>query len=349
MAFYEFFNQGEKDAKITIHSQIGSSWFDEGIDSKGFLDTLSEFNDAEHLDVHINSPGGNVFDGVAIYNSLKNHKAKVTVTVDGMAASIASIIAMAGDEIVMPLGSTMFVHNPLTWAAGNAHEMREIASELDKITESLIDIYQDRTGMSRDDIADLMDAETTMTAQEAKDWGFATKAEKPKNPVLNTVDMQAVKETVKLNAVITQKDKQIQSMQKKIDEAQNLAIENAQKLDELTKKPEPMDAKEVIDLCKEKEVSVISDFIILNEMHKDSALLTIDKAVATKELCKATGIDSTKVLENIHSPVEMMRFALNELKVMYDEDGSTNHATNDTQEPIINTAVIYASRQNNLK
>ena len=357
MSFYEIINQDNKSARINIHSQIGSSWFDEGIDSKGFLSDLDDVGDVSTINVHINSPGGNVFDGISIYNALRDHDAKVIVKVDGMAASIASIIAMSGDEIIMPLGSTMFVHNPLTWAAGNADEMREIASELDKITESLIDIYQDKTGMSRNDIADLMDSETTMTAEEAKEWGFATKAEKPKSPILNTVDIQSVKEMVRLNAVINQKDKHLNSLQEKIKELESSVVDfdenynSLQKefedLQEKNKQPEPMDAKEIISLCKENKVDVISNFIIENEMSNANALLIIDKAVAVKEVCVATGIDSIKVLENIHSPVEMVRFALNEQAVLYDDDGSSNHVVSDKKEPKINSAEVYASRKIN--
>jgi len=149
----------------------------EGKDSQAFIDEVSALGDVSEIDLHINSEGGNVSDGIAIYNTLKQHKAKITVTVDGTAASIASVVAMAGDTIIMPLGSTMFIHDPYTWVIGNADEMRWTADHLDKYKSSIMDIYQARTKLSRNKISQLMTDETTLTAQEAVDLGFANKKE----------------------------------------------------------------------------------------------------------------------------------------------------------------------------
>lgn len=134
-------------------------------------DVIDALNAAEgkNLNVYINSPGGSVFAGVAIYNMLSRHKGKKTVYVDGMAASIASVIAMAGDEIVIPSNAYLMIHNPLCCVCGNASELRKMADDLDIIRMGMEDIYKTKLkhGVGIDDIIKLMDAETWMTGEQA--------------------------------------------------------------------------------------------------------------------------------------------------------------------------------------
>lgn len=125
------------------------------------------------ISVRVNSPGGDVFDGMAIANALREHDGKVTVHVDALAASIASIIAMAGSEIIMHDESFLMIHNPWTVATGDASELRKSAAILDKVAESMADIYAKKTGMERKDVFSLMDAETWFTAEEAVAAKFA--------------------------------------------------------------------------------------------------------------------------------------------------------------------------------
>ncbi len=125
------------------------------------------------ITVKINSPGGDVFDGISIYNLLAEHPAKVTVHVMGMAASAASLIAMAGDEIRMGTGSFMMVHNAWGGVRGNRHDFAEAVALFEKIDGALADVYEARTGGKRDEIVALMDEETFLTAQEAVALGFA--------------------------------------------------------------------------------------------------------------------------------------------------------------------------------
>src|SRR5699024_9486518 len=127
----------------------------------------------EDLVVRITSPGGIAYEGVAIYNALAAHEGRVTVYVDGLAASAASIIAMAGDETIMSLGSMMMVHNPWLVTLGDASEHRKSAEMLDKHAEALTDIYTKKTGMSRQDVFDLMEDETWLTSEDAVAFGFA--------------------------------------------------------------------------------------------------------------------------------------------------------------------------------
>lgn len=156
-------------AEIDIYDEIGG-W---GVTAKDFIGELKKI-DAKQIVVGINSPGGSVFDALAIYNALRAHDATVTTKVMGVAASAASVIAMAGERVVMPSNSFMMIHNPLTFAYGNADEMRDMADVLDKIAASLVGIYVARTGMSEDEVKALLDAETWLNADEALAKGFAT-------------------------------------------------------------------------------------------------------------------------------------------------------------------------------
>ena len=171
--------RAENKAEILIHEPIGENWYGDGLTSKRFVDDLKALGNVSEILVRINSPGGAVFDGIAIYNALKEHPATVDVLVEGLAASAASAIAMAGDRIRMGDGAMLMIHNPWTMAAGDADDMRSVADMLDQVSESLISIYQKRTGLDRAEIAALLDAETWLTAEEAVARGFATAAEQP--------------------------------------------------------------------------------------------------------------------------------------------------------------------------
>jgi ATP-dependent protease ClpP protease subunit len=154
--------------KIHIYDNIG---FD-GITAKNVADELSKLNGGA-LNVHINSGGGSVSQGIAIYNQLKAYAGKVTVYVDGLAASIASVIAMAGDEIIMAEGSLLMIHSAWTMIAGNAVDLRKEAEVLDVHDKTIRDIYKSRSGMSNDFILDMMVSETWMDGQEAVLFRFA--------------------------------------------------------------------------------------------------------------------------------------------------------------------------------
>lgn len=155
---------------VDIFDEIGGWWF--GIDAADFIRELREITTAR-IELHINSPGGDVFDGVAIYNALLDHSARVEVQVDALAASIASVIAMAGDEIVMTKPATMMIHDAWGMAIGNAGDMREMADLLDKLSNTIAEVYADRAGGDIDEWRDRMLAESWFNASEAVEVGLA--------------------------------------------------------------------------------------------------------------------------------------------------------------------------------
>lgn len=172
MSWYKIENKADK-AEIWIYEQIGEDfWSGGGVTAKDFQKELSEIKAAQ-IDLHINSPGGQVFEGVAIYNMLKQHKATITTYIDGIAASIASVIALAGDRVVMAANALFMMHNPSGIVMGTATDMRKTADVLDKVRDTLLTVYTSKSTRSEKEIVDLLEAETWMNAEEAIEAGFA--------------------------------------------------------------------------------------------------------------------------------------------------------------------------------
>ncbi|WP_338791121.1 head maturation protease, ClpP-related [Pseudomonas sp. AE27] len=164
---------GDDSTTITMYDPIGMDWWTgEGVTAKRVSAALRSIGDKD-ITVKINSPGGDVFEGLAIYNLLREHKGKVTVQVLGLAASAASFIAMAGDEIQIARAGFMMIHNAWTIAAGDRNDFTEVADFLDQIDGTLADIYSVRTGDEVAAMRALMDVETWMGGSGAVEAGFA--------------------------------------------------------------------------------------------------------------------------------------------------------------------------------
>lgn len=170
-----------KEGELMLYGPISSvTWWDDEVTPQQFKKDLDALGDIETLNIFINSDGGDVFAGQAIYSMLVRHKAVKNVYIDGLAASIASLIAMAGDKVIMPANAMMMVHDPWTIAMGNANDFRKLADDMDKIRDAMLVTYETKTGMERQEIIDLLDAETWMTAEEAVKMGFADEIEQTK-------------------------------------------------------------------------------------------------------------------------------------------------------------------------
>jgi len=158
--------------EVLIYGDIGGGWWDEGITAESINDEISAL-DVDQIDVRINSGGGLVFEGLAIYQTLARHSAKIVVHIDGIAASIASVIAMAGDEIRIAEGANLMIHKPWSGVWGDANAMRKEADILDQLERGLVNIYEARTGAKRADIEAWVEAETWFLGQDAVDACFA--------------------------------------------------------------------------------------------------------------------------------------------------------------------------------
>ena len=171
-AFWNWVRNQDGSRILTIDGVIAEeSWFDDDVTPKLFREQLNAANG--DIVLYVNSPGGDCVAASQIYTMLMEYKGRVTVKIDGIAASAASVIAMAGTEVLMAPTALLMVHNPLTVAIGDTEEMQKAIAMLDEVKESIITSYELKTGMSRAKIAHLMDAETWMNAQKAIELGFA--------------------------------------------------------------------------------------------------------------------------------------------------------------------------------
>lgn len=168
--WYKIEAKADESATVYIYDEIGY-W---GTTAKDFICEIDAL-EASSITLRVNSPGGDVFDGIAIYNALRNHPATVESQVDGLAASIASIIAMAGDTITIAKNAFFMVHNAWSMTAGNAEEMRKMADTLDKIDATMVKAYTDRTGQTQRSVRQMMADETWVSADDAVALGFADK------------------------------------------------------------------------------------------------------------------------------------------------------------------------------
>lgn len=171
--FWKWKNQMETEDRILfLNGTIAEdSWFDDDVTPQIFKDELN--SGTGNITVWINSPGGDCVAAAQIYNMLVNYNGKVTVKIDGIAASAASVIAMAGDSVLMSPVSTMMIHNPATIAWGDHTDMQKAIDMLNEVKESIINAYVIKTGLSRSKLSHLMDAETWMNANKAIELGFA--------------------------------------------------------------------------------------------------------------------------------------------------------------------------------
>lgn len=179
--FWKFSNsindKQEKEAELLLYGVIGEDGLWSDVTAKQFSDELKEIEDAKTICVRINSPGGDVFAGQAIYSMLKRCKAEVVGYVDGLAASIASLVLMACDKVIMPKNSMLMIHKPWTATAGNANDMAKTIETLNKVEDAMLAAYVDKTGMAEDEIKELLAAETWLSASDAVAKGFADEIE----------------------------------------------------------------------------------------------------------------------------------------------------------------------------
>lgn len=165
--WYNIQNKASGITDVYIFDEIGTY----GVTAQAFINDIKDLKDTP-INLRINSLGGDVFDGMAMYNVIKRREAKTTVYIEGIAASIATIIALGADEVVMAENSLFMIHNAWGGTMGEAKDMRKTADTLDKISSELTDIYRKKTGLSNDVLAEMMDAETWLNADEAYELGF---------------------------------------------------------------------------------------------------------------------------------------------------------------------------------
>lgn len=202
---YYQLTQNDNQVDIQIYGDITSfPWF-EGEMSGVLLSEQIKNLECDQINVYINSYGGEVAEGLSIYNQLKRHNAKVVTVCDGFACSAASVVFMAGDERVMSNASLLMIHNAWTSTCGNASELRKAADDLEKITQASINAYMEQVNITEEELKQMLDDESWITPQEAVDMGFATKIVEEEPQVVNQSARQNLIDMVINNRTVVEK------------------------------------------------------------------------------------------------------------------------------------------------
>lgn len=255
----------ENTTEIYLYGDVEADgwWTESETSAKKFKDILEEFKDITTINLHINSLGGDVIEGIAIFNLLKQHPAKVNVYIDGFACSIASVIAMAGDTVYMPKNTMMMIHNCWSYVVGNAKEMRKTADDLDKIMETSIQSYLSKINIDRKELTELLDAETWLTAEECYEKGFADELLEISNTVAQQSATNVIQKLVKENKQLKQQDKDTIVVELNEESMQKIIKENTKEiLEQMMKgsaKEEPKEMQKKID--KEKQKTLLGSFL----------------------------------------------------------------------------------------
>ena len=184
----------DKSAELMLYGDIAESFWGDTISAKEVTEYLADL-DVENIDVYINSNGGVVDTAIAINNALRRHKAKVTVNIDGIAASAATLITCAGDIVRMPKNALFMIHNPSTIAMGDSEEMRKQADVLEKYKNSITETYLQKVNIDKEKLSELMDNETWLNAEEALEYGFI-------DEIIENTDIQVVENKVISNNMV---------------------------------------------------------------------------------------------------------------------------------------------------
>lgn len=199
--YYMLETNEDKTADLYIFGDITSyDWYEGDVSANTLLKQLKEL-DVDSINVHINSYGGEVSQGLAIYNTLKDSKMKVTTVCEGFACSAASVVFMAGDERIVKDASLLMIHNAWTYARGDSNELRKQAEDLEKITQASVNAYKSKASISEEKIKELMDNETWITADEAITYGFATKTETTEDGNVNQSAFESIREKLLKNEI----------------------------------------------------------------------------------------------------------------------------------------------------
>nr|WP_260869846.1 head maturation protease, ClpP-related [Bacillus thuringiensis] len=196
--------ENSKKVVAYMHGTVGAGWWGD-INAKKTREMFDNI-DADEIELHIHSVGGDAFEGIAICNYLRSHKAKVTAVVDGIAASAASLIAMGADKIIMPSNTTMMVHRASTYAYGNADSLEKQANMLRDVDDALIQSYRNRFNGEFHELEALLDNETYMTAETAKSYGFC-------DEIVDSIESVANEEPEEV-PIENEGDKRIQNAEK---------------------------------------------------------------------------------------------------------------------------------------
>jgi ATP-dependent Clp endopeptidase proteolytic subunit ClpP len=277
--WYKIKNSTSEVSDVYLFNDIGTF----GVTAQSFIDEIKEYENQE-LNIHINSLGGEVFEGMAIYSIIQRRKAKTTVYIEGIAASIASVIALAADEVIMSENSLIMIHNAWGGTQGDAKDMRKQADVLDKITNEIAEVYVKKTRIPYNEIIEMMNEETWLTAEEAVALGFVDSISEP-------IKVAAKYDVSKFKNITNKKMETILSLtnKKKIKMTEELKSWFNSKVDEIIAKVKDSDETAETAESVKVEVKLADNEEIMNKISEfEATISTLNNSVADLEGEKET-------------------------------------------------------------
>lgn len=339
--------QGASVVEIRIYDEIGFY----GTDAQAFISQLdaAAVNAAEIV-VAINSPGGDVFDAFAIYNALRRYAGKVTTRVDGVAASAASLIVMAGDRVVMPENAMLMIHNPWTVAVGGSEDLRNVAEMIDKARDGIVAAYRNKSGKTDEELIAMMDATTWLTASEAVEAGFADEIEAP-------VKIAASANSARIFAKLTNIPESVKALMNGVGDSASppapAPSSTAPQVDPVAEEPTALLAH-LYASCRTANLSNCAEGIALATGLKDRASIDAAVAVATEiaGICLAAKKPelTAKFVSDGLSPTDVRARLYDQL--VSGQPKLNNHAPPLSDAPVVqargpSATDIYAARRGN--
>lgn len=336
--WFSFKNEAGQTPELFIYDDIDDWW---GVSAQSVVDQIRDL-DASEINVRVNCRGGMVFEGIAIYNALRLHKANVHISIEGLAASIASVIAMAGDKVTIAENAMIMIHNPYGWASGDAEAMRKTADVMDKIADSIAVSYIGRTGKTIEEMKALMEAETWFTAQEALDMGLVDQIDEP-------VKAAACFDLSRFNNAPEGFGKQAEPVNKACEKTEpEQSIEK--EVQEVEAKTEPeFDALAIASLCNQAGYPEKTENFLKEKMAETDVKDRLKSFDEIKNLCKTANLaNKSAAFIQENKTVDEVRNLLFEWLTKQDE--SINNSLSPNEQGLsktsvaIDTQAIYSKR-----
>ncbi len=333
--WFSFKNEAGKTPELFIYDDIDDWW---GVSAQSVVDQIRELDTSE-INVRVNCRGGMVFEGIAIYNALRLHKANVHISIEGLAASIASVIAMAGDTVTIAENAMMMIHNPYGWAQGDAEAMRKTAEVMDKIADSIAVSYTARTGKTIEELKALMEAETWFTAQEALDMGLVDQIDEP----VKAAACFDLSRFTNAPAGFGHSEEQPENKQQETEKP-----EPEKEPEASTKEKPDVDAVAIAALCNQAGYPEKTEAFLKEELSEAKVKDRLAAFDEIKNLCKAASqVNKASEYIEANKSVDEVRTALFNLLTSNDE--TINNALPPKQQghqstAVIDTQAIYSKR-----
>jgi len=374
MKFFNIVNHNKADesAVIQIMDEIGYDWWtDKGVEAIDFINEVRALGELKKVLLELNSPGGNVYDGVSIANFIKSHSAEWTAIVIGQAASIATVIASACDTIEMGVGTNYLVHKPMSGFSGyvNADECRALAQDLDTIENSVIDFYLPRieaSGKTKEQLLALMKEDRYMSPQEAIEWGFVD-SQAVDIKAVAFVDAKRASQAGTLEKIVSLQKLELESL--KSSEPKNIVINfkgatsdlHAEELAELLKEcvegsdftlvnskdlHKPADAEFIAKACADVKASNLINGMIESKLSKDQVTKQLNTVTSIQTVCIASKIDHEPILKNLADPAAMLSHAIAEVVAQseQEQDASQPSGMDESKPEKLNSKAIFKRR-----